>query len=113
MSAPVTDPPARSRAQRRRDAEHRLAHGVDPGVATAAADGTRDGCLVEGTVGVLAVDAVARGRADRSAARTGFGPRGPDTPHRWYRVTPRRVQAWREVAGMPGRELMREGRWTV
>jgi hypothetical protein len=40
MSAPVTDPPARSRAQRRRDAEHRLAHGVDPGVATAAADGT-------------------------------------------------------------------------
>lgn len=155
MSAPVTGPPARSRAQRRRDAEHRLAHDVDLWVATAAADGTphlvplsfewdgatlllattadgvtgrnlaasgvvrlalggtRDVCLVEGTVEVLAIDAVARGRADRFAARTGFDPRGPDTPHRWYRVTPRRVQAWREVDEMPGRELVREGRWTV
>ena len=30
---------------------------------------------------------------------------------RWFRVTPRRVQAWREENELPGRELMRAGRW--
>ena len=29
---------------------------------------------------------------------------------RWFRVTPRRIQAWREVDELPGRELMRDGR---
>ena len=83
------------------------------GVVRLGLGATRDVSMIEGTVEVLGIDAVAPERADRFAARTGFDPRGPDTPHRWYRVTPRRIQAWREVEEMSGRELMRDGRWTV
>jgi hypothetical protein len=45
--------------------------------------------------------------------RTGFGPRVLATPYRWFRISPRRIQAWREVNELPGRELMRDGRWLV
>ena len=31
----------------------------------------------------------------------------------WIRISPRRIQAWREVNEMPDRELMRDGRWLV
>ncbi len=51
--------------------------------------------------------------ADRFAARTGFDPRAPATPYRWFRISPRRIQAWREVNELPDRELMRDGRWLV
>jgi hypothetical protein len=35
------------------------------------------------------------------------------TPYRWFRISPRRIQAWREVNGLADRELMRDGRWLV
>jgi hypothetical protein len=35
------------------------------------------------------------------------------TPYRWFRISPRRIQAWREVNELPDRELMRDGRWLV
>jgi hypothetical protein len=143
----------RSRAQRRRDTEHRLAHDVDLWVATASADGapylvplsfdwdgealllatpadsptgrnlaaagtarlglgpTRDVSMIDGDVEVLAMDALPRERGDRFAARTGFDPRAPATPYRWFRVVPRRIQAWREADELAGRELMRDGHW--
>ncbi|GAA1822973.1 pyridoxamine 5'-phosphate oxidase family protein [Microlunatus capsulatus] len=143
----------RSRAQRRRDTEHHLAHDVDLWVATASADGapylvplsfdwdgralllstaaasptganlsarpvarlalggTRDVTLVDGDVEVLPVDALPAAVGDRFAARTGFDPRTSGPGYRWFRVTPRRVQAWREVDELAGRDLMREGRW--
>ncbi|WP_308210060.1 hypothetical protein [Actinomadura madurae] len=66
--------------------------------------------MIEGEVEVLEIDALPRERADRFAARTGFDPRDEATPYRWFRVTPRRVQAWREADELPGRELMRDGR---
>ena len=50
---------------------------------------------------------------DRFAARTGFDPRALATPYRWFRISPRRIQAWREVNELPDRELMRDGRWLV
>ncbi|WP_021597431.1 pyridoxamine 5'-phosphate oxidase family protein [Actinomadura welshii] len=148
---PATVAP-RTRGQRRRDTEHRLAHDVDLWVATASADGvpylvplsfewdgetlllatpvesptgrnlaggrivrlglghTRDVTMIEGEVEVLEIDALPRERAGRFAARTGFDPRDEATPYRWFRVTPRRVQAWREADELPGRELMRDGR---
>jgi hypothetical protein len=62
---------------------------------------------------VLEIDALPRQRGDRFAARTGFDPRGLAPPYRWFRVSPRRIQAWREVNELPGRELMRDGRWLV
>ena len=145
----------RSRAQRRRDTEHRLTHDIDVWVASASADGapylvplsfdwdgealllatpaesptgrnlaatntvrlglglTRDVSMIEGDVEVLEIDALPRERGDRFAARTGFDPRALATPYRWFRISPRRIQAWREVDELDGRELMRDGRWSV
>ena len=145
----------RSRADRRRDTEHRLANDVDVWVASASADGipylvplsfdwdgeavlvatptnsptgknlagsraarlalghTRDVCMIEGEVEVLEIDALSQERGERFAARTGFDPRAEAAPYRWFRICPRRIQAWREVDEMPDRELMREGRWLV
>ncbi|PDP88193.1 pyridoxamine 5'-phosphate oxidase [Glycomyces fuscus] len=74
---------------------------------------TRDVTVIDGRVEVLRIDALTRGRGDRFAERTGFDPRALAAPYRWFRITPRRVQAWREVNEMAGRELMREGRWLV
>jgi hypothetical protein len=143
----------RSRAQRRRDTEHRLSQDVDVWVASASADGapymvplsfhwdgeslllatsadsptgrnlsttrtvrlglglTRDVSMIDGEVEVL--DAPPRERVDRFVVHTGFDPREQATPYRWFRISPRRVQAWREVNELPGRELMRDGRWLV
>jgi hypothetical protein len=36
-----------------------------------------------------------------------------DTPYRWFRISPRRIPAWREVNEPPDRELTRDGRWLV
>jgi hypothetical protein len=144
----------RSRAQRRRDTEHRLTHDIDVWVASASADGgpylvplsfdwdgealllatpaasptgrnlaatrtvrlglggTRDVSMIEGTVEVLEIDALPQERGDRFAARTGFDPRAL-TSYRWFRVSPRHIQAWREVNELADRELMRDGRWLV
>jgi hypothetical protein len=33
--------------------------------------------------------------------------------YRWFRISPRRIQAWREVDELPNRELMRDGRRLV
>jgi pyridoxamine 5'-phosphate oxidase-like protein len=74
---------------------------------------TRDVSMIEGEVEVLEIDALPQQRGDRFAARTGFDPRAEDTPYRWFRIWPRRIQAWREVNELPDRELMRGGRWLV
>ncbi|MEU6370275.1 pyridoxamine 5'-phosphate oxidase family protein [Streptomyces sp. NPDC046931] len=145
----------RSRAQRRRDTEHRLTQDIDLWVASASEDGapypvplpfdrdgeallvatpadsptgrnlaatravrlglgpTRDVFMIEGEVEVLEIDALPQERGDRFAARTGFDPRTPATPYRWFRISPRRMQAWREVNEMSDRELMRDGRRLV
>jgi hypothetical protein len=143
----------RSRAQRRRDTEHRLSNDIDVWVASASVDGapylvplsfdwdgeallvatpadsptgrnlaatrtvrlglgrTRDVSMIDGDVEFLEIDALARERADRFAARSGFDPRAENGRYRWFRISPRRIQAWREVNELPGRELMRNGRW--
>ena len=74
---------------------------------------TRDVTLIEGEVQVLEIDALSRDRGDRFAAHTGFDPRVLATPYRWFRVSPRRIQAWREANELPNRDLMRDGRWLV
>jgi hypothetical protein len=40
-------------------------------------------------------------------------PRALATPYRWFRIVPRRMQAWREEDELAGRELMRDGSWLV
>jgi len=74
----------RSRAQRRRDTEHRLTHDKDAWVASASADGAPH--LVP-----LSFD------WDGEALLVA-------TPYRWFRISPRRIQAWREVNELPDRE---------
>ena len=74
---------------------------------------TRDVTMIEGDVEVLEMDALAREQGDPFAARAGFDPRTLTTPYRWFRITPRRIQAWREVDELSDRELMRDGRWLV
>jgi Pyridoxamine 5'-phosphate oxidase len=145
----------RSRAQRRRDTEHRLTQDVDLWVASASADGapylvplsfdwdgeallvatptdsltgrnladtravrlalgyTRDVSVIDGEVEVLEIDALPQELGDRFVARTGFDPRAEAAPYRWFRIFPRRIQAWREVNELPDRALMRDGRWLV
>ena len=72
---------------------------------------TRDVAMIEGNVEILEIDALPRESGDRFAARTGFDPLALATPYRWFRVSPRRIQAWREENELPDRELMRDGRW--
>jgi hypothetical protein len=145
----------RSRAQRRRDTEHRLAHDVDLWVASASPDGTpylvplsfdwdgeavlvatptnsptgsnlattrtarvglgetRDVTMIDGDVEVLEIGELPPELGDRFAARAGFDPRTLETSYRWFRIVPRRIQAWREVDELSERELMRDGRWLV
>jgi len=74
---------------------------------------TRDVTMIDGEVRIIEIDALPMESGDRFAARTGFDPRGLTTPYRWFRVTPRRIQAWREADELSGRELMRDGRWST
>ena len=74
---------------------------------------TRDVSMVDGDVEVLAMDALPQEQGGRFAARSGFDPRTLTTRYRWFRITPRRIQAWREVDELPDRDLMRQGRWLV
>jgi len=72
---------------------------------------TRDVSMIEGEVEVLEIDALPQQAGDRFAARAGFDPRAQAAPYRWFRISPRRVQAWREANELRDRELMRDGRW--
>ena len=74
---------------------------------------TRDVSMIEGKVEVLEIDALPQERGKRFAARTGFDPRSLATPYRWFRISLRRIPAWREADELPDRELMRDGRWLV
>lgn len=74
---------------------------------------TRDLCLIDGAVEILEMSEVARARGDAFAAHTGFDPRTLTTRYLWFRITPLRVQAWREENEIEGRELMDNGRWSV
>jgi len=73
---------------------------------------TRDVSMIEGDVEVVELDGLPRERGDRFVARTGFDPRVLAS-YRWFHISPRRIQAWREDNEMPDRELMRDGRWLV
>ena len=72
---------------------------------------TRDVVLIEGTVETVQPGELTEQDAELFAAKTGFDPRRLATPYLYFRVVPRRVQAWREADELDGRELMRDGRW--
>ncbi|MER7563820.1 pyridoxamine 5'-phosphate oxidase family protein [Streptomyces sp. NPDC048523] len=74
---------------------------------------TRDVAMIEGTVETVTQAELSQEEGDRFAERTGFDPRQLTTPYLYFRVRPRRVQAWREENELTGRELMRDGQWLV
>jgi hypothetical protein len=77
------------------------------GVARVALDGTRDVVLVDGTV-VAGVD---EATMEAYVARNGWDPRTDLDDPLWLRITPTRIQAWREANELRGRTLMRDGEW--
>jgi hypothetical protein len=54
---------------------------------------TREVSMIDGEVEVLEIDGLPQHLGDRFAARTGFDPRVLATPYRWFRISPRRIQA--------------------
>lgn len=74
---------------------------------------TRDVILVEGAVRALGEDELTPEDRDAFAEKTGFDPSKLDTHYTYFRITPQRLQAWREADELEGRELMLGGRWTV
>ncbi|WP_327190901.1 pyridoxamine 5'-phosphate oxidase family protein [Streptomyces xinghaiensis] len=74
---------------------------------------TRDVVLIEGTADALTADELPEGLGEAFAAGTGFDPREEAGAYLYYRVSPDRLQAWREANELKGRDLMRGGQWTV
>ncbi|MEU5399059.1 pyridoxamine 5'-phosphate oxidase family protein [Streptomyces sp. NPDC005963] len=74
---------------------------------------TRDVVLIKGSAEVVEHSALATRSGDAFATKmNGWDPRGQ--PQWIYlRVTPKAVQAWREVNELADRDLMREGAWLV
>jgi general stress protein 26 len=68
---------------------------------------TRDVVLITGTTELL--DSLADDTAEAFAQKAGFDPRQSNYP--FFRVTPTRIQAWREVNEIPARDLMLNGTW--
>lgn len=74
---------------------------------------TRDLVLIEGTAQLLENRDITREIGDAFARKTGFDPRELTTPYVYFRITPQRLQAWREASELPGRDLMRNGEWLI
>lgn len=74
---------------------------------------TRDVVLIEGTVQAeTAATDISAETGDAFAAKTGFDPREL-TGYAYFRIRPERLQAWREVNELTGRDLIRAGDWVT
>jgi general stress protein 26 len=73
---------------------------------------TRDVVLIEGTVEAFDRDEVSADVAEAFAARH-WDARKSKPRYGYFRITPVRVQAWREENELSGRELMSDGSWLV
>jgi hypothetical protein len=80
------------------------------GVGRVALPSTDDVVIIDGAIDIMSV-AEADAFADAHAAATGFDPRNEPETYVYLRLAPSRVQAWRDVAELRGRTIMRDGRW--
>ncbi|MEV6835724.1 pyridoxamine 5'-phosphate oxidase family protein [Streptomyces sp. NPDC051133] len=71
---------------------------------------TRDVVIIEGAAEPVDVAELGADTADTFADKTGFDPRKLDD-YQYFRIVPRRIQAWREANELAGRGLMRDGAW--
>ncbi|MCG5215414.1 pyridoxamine 5'-phosphate oxidase family protein [Streptosporangium soli] len=101
-SALLISTPAASTTSRNLQATGKVRIGIGP---------TRDVLLIEGTVQVLTAAEITDEVGDAFAAKTGFDPRRLSSPYLYFRIHPQRLQAWREVNELKGRELLTDGHW--
>ena len=74
---------------------------------------TRDVVLIQGTLQeVIATVDIPAELGDTYAAKTGWDPR-QSPGYAYFRIQPDRLQAWREVDEIAGRDLIQAGRWLV
>ena len=85
---------------------------IRAGVARVALGGTRDVVLIDGTLEVIPLGTEPE-LEEAHAQATEFDPRTLADEYVYLRLTPQRIQAWREVNELEGRHLMREGAWVV
>ena len=85
---------------------------IRAGVARVALGATRDVVLIDGTLEVIALGAEPE-LEEAHARATEFDPRTLADEYVYLRLTPQRIQAWREVNELRGRHLMRDGAWVV
>jgi hypothetical protein len=75
---------------------------------------TRDLVLIEGTVRASTAAAeIPDDVGDAFAAKAGFDPRQLTPTYLYFRIHPRRLQAWREANELKDRDLMRDGEWVT
>lgn len=73
---------------------------------------TRDVIMIDATVTEVIPAAELDGElGDAFAVKTGFDPRELTDPYLYFRLEPRRIQAWREVNELAGRTIMNGGAW--
>jgi hypothetical protein len=80
------------------------------GKARLAFGPTRDVVIVDGEVEAFTLETVPANLAAAFAARQ-WDPRELSVRYAYFRITPYRIQAWREENELPGRLLMKNGRW--
>ncbi len=83
---------------------------IRAGWARVALGPTRDVVIVEGPVEAIPIGADA-GLEDAHAQAAGFDPRTLADEYVYVRITPQRIQAWREANELEDRHLMRRGEW--
>ncbi|MFJ4621758.1 pyridoxamine 5'-phosphate oxidase family protein [Streptomyces sp. NPDC088812] len=74
---------------------------------------TDDVVMVEGTAVAVPPAELPEEDAEIFAGKTGFDPRRLTAPYLYFRILPRRIQAWRAAGEFEGRELMGDGQWLV
>jgi general stress protein 26 len=95
--------PEESRTARNLRSAGRVRLGIGP---------TRDLVLVDGSLEIFSRDTVPEDLAAAFAARH-WDARKESRPYAYFRITPQRIQAWRQENELRGRTLMRDGRWLV
>jgi hypothetical protein len=94
--------PAASVTSRNLQATGRVRVGLGP---------TRDVVVIDAAVHAMTDDEITSAFADTFAAKSGFDPRAEPNQYLYFRITPQRIQAWREADELPGRDVMRGGVW--
>ena len=85
---------------------------IRAGVARVALGATRDVVLIDGTLEVIRLGEETE-LEEAHARATGFDPRTLADEYVYLRLTPQRIQAWREDNELRGRHIMRDGAWVV